>query len=114
VTTRGIEHIYLETHNWGKAVAFWQALGFKLDFETDHGSGQLVASNGTRLFIAETSPEDPVGMDVYLGADQAGVPAPDPVDVVFDWTPTHWGTRVMTVRDPDGRLFRIEAPAAEE
>ena len=88
--------------------------GFKLDFETDHGSGQLMASNGTRLFIAETSPEDPVGMDVYLGADQAGVAAPEQVDVVFDWTPTHWGTRVMTVRDPDGRLFRIEAPPAEE
>ncbi|HKY76436.1 MAG TPA: VOC family protein [Acidimicrobiia bacterium] len=114
MTTRGFEHIYLETHNWGKAVAFWQALGFKLDFETDHGSGQLVASNGTRLFIAETSPEDPAGMDVYLGADQAGVPAPEGVDVVFDWTPTHWGTQVMTVRDPDGRLFRIEAPAAGE
>ncbi len=114
MTTRGFEHIYLETHNWGKAVAFWQALGFKLDFETDHGSGQLVASNGTRLFIAETSPEDPAGMDVYLGADQAGVPAPEGVDVVFDWTPTHWGTQVMPVRAPDGRLFRIEAPAAEE
>ncbi len=110
MTTRGIEHIYLETHNWGKSVAFWQALGFKLDFETDHGSGQLVASNGTRLFIAETSPEDPVGMDVYLGADQAGVAPPEQVDVVFDWTPTHWGTQVMTVRDPDGRLFRLEAP----
>src|SRR5688572_19665432 len=39
MTTRGFEHIYLETHNWGKAVAFWQALGFKLDFETDHGTG---------------------------------------------------------------------------
>ena len=41
-------------------MAFWLALGVKLDFETDPGSGQLVASNGTRLFIAETSPEDPV------------------------------------------------------
>ena len=33
------------------------------------------------------------------------------VDVVFDWTATHWGTQVMTIRDPDGRLFRLEAPA---
>lgn len=74
-------------------------------------SGQLVASNGTRLFIAEKSPEDPVAMDVHLGADQAGAAAPEPVDVV--WTPTHWGTRVMTVRDPDGRLFRIEAAAED-
>lgn len=113
MTTHGVQHLYLETHNWGKSVAFWQALGFKLDFETDHNSGQLVASNGTRLFIAEASPGDPVGMDVYLGADEAGAAAPENVDVVFDWTPTHWGTRVLTVRDPDGRLFRIEAPGEE-
>ena len=56
MTTKGIEHIYIETHNWGKAAA-------------------------------------------------------NNVDVVFDWTPTHWGTQVMTVRDPDGRLIRLEAPA---
>ena len=50
-------------------------------------------------------------MDVYLG--MAGPTTPDAaaVDVVFDWTAAHWGTQVMTVRDPDGRLFRLEAPA---
>jgi hypothetical protein len=111
MTTRGFEHLYLETHNWGKSVAFWEALGFKLDFETDHHSGQLVAPNGTRLFLAEQSPEDPVGVDIYLGVAQAGTRPPDNVDVVFDWTATHWDTQVMTVRDPDGRLFRLEAPA---
>lgn len=109
MTTRGFEHLYLETHNWGKTVAFWQALGFKLDFETDHHSGQLIAPNGTRLFIAEQSVEDPVGIDIYLGADDAGVDVPDNVTVVQEWTATHWGTQVLTVRDPDGRLFRLEA-----
>ena len=113
MTTRGFEHLYLETHNWGKSVAFWQALGFKLDFETDHHSGQLVATNGTRLFVAEQSPEDPVGLDVYLGVDQGGVQPPENVEVVRDWSPTHWGTQLMTVRDPDGRLFRLEAPSTE-
>jgi hypothetical protein len=34
MTTQGLEHVYLETHNWGKSVAFWKALGFRLDFET--------------------------------------------------------------------------------
>ena len=29
ITTQGFEHLYLETHNWGKSVAFWKALGFK-------------------------------------------------------------------------------------
>ncbi len=31
MSTRGFELVYLETHNWGKSAAFWQALGFKLD-----------------------------------------------------------------------------------
>jgi hypothetical protein len=111
MTTQGFEHLYLETHNWGRSVAFWEALGFKLDFETDHHSGQLVAPNGTRIFLAEQSPEDPVGVDIYLGVGQAGTRLPENVDVVFDWTATHWDTQVMTVRDPDGRLFRLEARA---
>jgi catechol 2,3-dioxygenase-like lactoylglutathione lyase family enzyme len=111
MTTQGFDHLYLETHNWGKSVAFWEALGFKLEFETDHHSGQLVALNGTRLFLAEQSPLDPVSSDVYLGVTQNGIRPPNTIDVVFDWTATHWGTQVMTVRDPDGRLFRLEAPA---
>lgn len=110
MTSEGLSHLYVETHNWGKSVAFWESLGFKLDFETDHHSGQLVAANGTRIFLAEQSPEDPPGIDVYLAVAQGGAAAPEATDVVFDWTATHWGTQVMTVRDPDGRLFRLEAP----
>ncbi len=111
MTTQGFEHLYLETHNWGRSVAFWEALGFKIDFETDHHSGQLVAPNGTRIFLAEQSPQEPVGSDIYLGVGQPPPRPPESIDVVFDWTDTHWGTQVMTVRDPDGRLFRLEAPA---
>jgi hypothetical protein len=111
VTTQGIELLYLETHNWGKSVAFWQTLGFKLDFETDHHSGVLVAANGTRIFLAEQSLDDPVGTDIHLGvADPDGCRPEPPVEVVRPFTATHWGTQVMTVRDPDGRLFRLEAP----
>ena len=110
MTTKGIEHIYVETHRWGEAVAFWQSLGFALEFETDHHSGSFVAPNGTRLFLAEQSPDHPVGMDVYLGVETGGGAPPANIEVVSDWTATHWGTQVMTVRDPDGRRFRLEAP----
>jgi hypothetical protein len=110
MTTQGLAHVYLETHNWGKTVAFWEALGFKLEFATDHNSGRLVAANGTSLFVAERAPLDPPGTDIYLEATEAG-PAPEGVEVVFDWSATHWSTQVMTVRDPDGRLIRLEAPA---
>src|ERR1700744_2667885 len=41
MTTDGIEALFLETHNWGRAARFFQDLGYQLDFETDPSSGQL-------------------------------------------------------------------------
>jgi uncharacterized glyoxalase superfamily protein PhnB len=32
------------------------------------------------------------------------------IDVVTPFEDTHWGTREMTVRDPDGRIWRLQAP----
>ena len=113
MTIEGVRHLYIETHNWGKSVAFWKQLGFELEFESDHHSGSLVAPNGSRIFVAEQSPQDPLAIDIYLGATDAESFQPEPpVDVVRPFTTTHWGTQVMTVRDPDGRAFRIEAPVA--
>ena len=34
--------------------------------------------------------------------------------VVTPFTDTHFGTREMTVRDPDGRLWSLQAPAGTE
>jgi hypothetical protein len=53
-----------------------------------------------------------VGTDIHLGVGQPGTPPPANVDVVFDGTGTHWGTQVPNVRDPDGRVFRLETPRA--
>jgi hypothetical protein len=41
MTTNGFGHLYVETHDWGRAVAFWQQLGDTLEFDTGHGSGML-------------------------------------------------------------------------
>jgi catechol 2,3-dioxygenase-like lactoylglutathione lyase family enzyme len=115
VTIQGVGHLYIETHDWDKSVAFWKQLGFELEFETDHHSGSLVAPNGSRIFVAEQSPEDPLAIDIYFDASDAASFRPEsPVEVVRGFTATHWGTQVMTVRDPDGRSFRIEAPGAPE
>lgn len=35
MATKGIEAVFVETHNWGKAAKFFQALGFELEFSTD-------------------------------------------------------------------------------
>jgi hypothetical protein len=53
MTTERIEAVFLTTHNWGKSAKFFQALGFTLDFETDHNSGKLRNGDGPYLFIAE-------------------------------------------------------------
>ena len=53
MTTEGIEAVFLETHNWGKAVKFWQELGFEPEFSTDHASGQLRNENGPYHTLAD-------------------------------------------------------------
>ena len=53
MTTEGIEAVFLTTHNWGKAAKFFQGLGYRLEFDTGHSSGQLRNGDGPFVFIAE-------------------------------------------------------------
>jgi hypothetical protein len=111
VTTEGIEAVFLETHNWGKTAKFFQALGFELEFATGHGSGQLRNGTGPYVFVAEV-PEDrePEVRIALKVSDADAFEAGPPVDVVTPFEETHYGTREMTVRDPDGRLWSLQAP----
>lgn len=112
MTTQGIEAVFLTTHNWGKAAKFFQALGFTLEFETDHHSGQLRSGDGPYLFIAEVPEDQPAEAQLVLKvADAKAVRPQGVVEMVTPFEPTHWGTQDMTVRDPDGRIWRLSAPA---
>ena len=109
-TSNGFDHLYIETHHWDRAVQFWQALGFELEFETDHHSGMLRhRDGGATVFLAEQPLEDPLADELYLAAD-ADFVAPEAADVVSPFQSTHWGTKVMIIQDPDGHRFRIQAP----
>lgn len=111
MTTEGIEAVFLETHNWGKAAKFFQTLGFELDFATDHNSGQLRNGSGPYLFIAEVPEDQEPGMQLVLKLTDPDAVTADPVvEVVTPLADTHYGTREMTVRDPDGRLWSLQAP----
>ncbi|GAA5131108.1 VOC family protein [Pseudonocardia adelaidensis] len=115
MTTEGIEAVFLETHNWGKAARFFQALGFDLEFATDHNSGLLRNGDGPYVFVAEV-PEDrePQEPRIVLKVADADADAFRPgsgVEVVTPFADTHFGTREMTVRDPDGRLWSLQAKA---
>ncbi|WP_069160956.1 VOC family protein [Nocardia altamirensis] len=107
----GIEAVFLETHNWGKAAKFYEALGFELDFSTDHGSGKLTRGDGPYLFIAEVPKNQEPRMQLILSVADADAFRPDAgVDVVTPFEETHYGTKEMTVRDPDGRIVSLQAP----
>ncbi|HZR48720.1 MAG TPA: VOC family protein [Streptosporangiaceae bacterium] len=114
MTTEGFEAVYLETHNWGKSAKFFQALGFELEFSTDHNSGMLRNGDGPWLFIAEVPDDKEPGMQLVLKVPDPDGFQPDPVvDVVAPFADTHFGTREMTIRDPDGRLWTLQAAAGK-
>lgn len=111
MATEGIEAVFLETHNWGAAAKFFQSLGYELEFATDHASGQLRNGTGPYVFIAEVPEDHETGVRLVLNVPDADAFRPGPgVEVVTPFEDTHWGTRIMTVRDPDGRVWSLQAP----
>jgi hypothetical protein len=116
MNTNGIAGLLIETHNWGKSVAFWKALGYELEFETDHHSGQLRhPSGGPFLFIAERAAGTPLQMYPMLAVDKAEKftpPTSGTVERPFE--AQHWHVLEMLLADPDGRRLSVQAPLAEK
>ena len=105
----GIHHLLVETHNWGKSAKFWQELGWKL-VEDQGTSGKLVApGGGAYIWLNEVAPTKVPVIDVYFDLAPQGFAPRPPVEVAEALAKTHWGTQLMTVRDPDGRLVRLQA-----
>lgn len=111
MSTEGIEAVFLETHNWGRAAKFFQALGFELEFASDHASGRLTNGAGPSVFIVEVPADQPVRTQLMLKVADADALRLDPsVEVVTPFEDTHYGTLETTVRDPDGRIWSLQAP----
>ena len=114
MTTEGIEAVFLETHNWGKAAKFFQALGYELEFETDHNSGQLRNGDGPYRVHrrgARRAADSRCSSCSGVADADAFRARPDRRGGRRRSRPTHWGTEQMIVRDPDGRLWSLQAPA---
>jgi hypothetical protein len=110
--SNGIDGLLIETHNWGATVAFWQDLGYRLEFETDHHSGQLRhPGGGPYLFVAERPASDPIVVQLMVGVDDADAfTAPAAGTLARGWEPQHWGVTEAVVDDPDGRPISVQAP----
>lgn len=112
MTTDGIEAVFLTTHNWGRTAKFFQELGYELEFETDHASGRLRNGDGPYIFAAEVPEDREPQTQIVLKVADEGAFRPGPaVEVVTPFEDTHFGSREMTVRDPDGRIWNLQAPA---
>ena len=112
MTTEGIEAVFLTTHNWGKAAKFFQGLGYELEFDTGHSSGQLRNGDRPTVFIAEVPETEKPAMQLVMKVADADKVEFDPsVEIVKPFEETHFGTKEMTVRDPDGREWSLQAPA---
>jgi uncharacterized glyoxalase superfamily protein PhnB len=112
VTTEGIEAVFVTTHNWGRTAKFFQNLGFELEFSTDHNSGQLRNGDGPSVFVAEVPEDTEIGLQLVLKvADPEAFRIDPAVEVITAFEDTHYGTKEMTVRDPDGRVWSLQAPA---
>ena len=110
--TEGIEGWLIETHNWGKTVAFWQGLGYELEFETDHHSGQLRhPSGGPYLFIAERPHTQILKIVPAVAVKDAAQFTPPPsATVTQPFEKQHWPVLQMLLMDPDGRQVGVNAP----
>ncbi|MCI4337659.1 MAG: VOC family protein, partial [Thermoplasmata archaeon] len=76
-------------------------------------SGQFRSSSGPYVFIAEIPADQKPQMQLAFGVTSTEGFDPGPaVEVVAPFEDTHWGTRLMKVRDPDGRLWSVEGPGS--
>jgi hypothetical protein len=116
MATEGIEAVFLETHNWGKSARFFQSLGYELEFETDHSSGQLRSTVGPPLFIAEIPADRSPGLQLVLSVPDADAAEAslDELGIDGPFEETHFGTKMTRVRDPDGRVWGLQAPLTGE
>jgi hypothetical protein len=106
----GVHSIYVETHNWGKSARFWQDLGFTLDLDLGTSGIFRAPSGGPYVFLEEVPEDQPLQLTPYFRLVNPDLPAA--VEVVTPLEPTHWDTKVMEVRDPDGRVFQLEDPTS--
>lgn len=109
MATEGVDAVFVETHNWGKSAKFFQELGYELDVKSGDGSGVFRNGDGPYLVLIEIPENREPQVQIALKVpDEGKVPR---LDVVTPFEDTHYGTREMTVRDPDGRVWSLQAPA---
>ena len=111
----GLDHVYVECRDFERTLAFWKALGFALVAEwgeDGHRAGRLTSGQAALVLAEAKAPvgptmhlatRDPEALNARLAKDPA-------VEVETPLEDTHWGTRWIRVRDPEGNVWALESP----
>ena len=106
-----LDHLYRETVDWEASVAFWERLGFTFLEQwgsQPHRAGRLTSGEAS-VVLAETDSRAP-SHSVFVNVDDLDAVAVRTGVAAVD---THWGTRMVSLNDPDGRTYNFE-PRSDE
>ena len=107
--TEGVEAIFLTTTTGAgrpNSSSPWATRSTSKPTTTPASS----ATAGPYLFIAEVPADQAPAMQLVMKVADAGSPAGPRRRSRLPFQDTHWGTQEMTVRDPDGRVWSLQAP----
>ncbi len=107
MSSSGIEGLIVETHNWGKSVAFWRDLGYDLENSLllRHPAG------GPFIFLVEQSATQNLEVLLIVAIEDSTTFLPPGAGTVQrGFEPQHWGVSEMLLLDPDGRPISVQGP----
>lgn len=100
MTVERLDYLYIETRNYAEALRFWQGLGFALALDLG-GAGRLEPpGGGPGIFVEEVHDDRPLTFQAYLRVGRDTSPG--------GFVPSHWGTELTEVTDPDGRTWMLQ------
>ena len=115
----GFDHLFLETRDYDSMVRFWSGLGFAIieqwGSKADGHQGCVLRSGDSTVVIGTVGPsEKPQGPSIHFSVksvDQLAeaLKGHRDVQVVTPPEDTHWQTRWLQVKDPEGNVYAIES-----
>ena len=107
MSSKGIEGLIVETHNWGKSVAFWRDLGYNLE----HSLLLRHPAGGPFIYLLEQPQTQNLKvLPIVAVEDSETFTPPASGTVQRGFEPQHWGVSEMLLLDPDRRPISVQGP----
>ena len=108
--SNGIEVLIVETHNWGKSVKFWSALGYDLK----HSLVLRHPAGGPFVYLIERPETQNLEVIPIVAIEDSATFTPHAAGTVQrGFEPQHWGVSEMRLLDPDRRPISVQGPLPE-